>query len=157
MQEMIQQPEQPDPIKPPAKINRLTVLLQVIHESTTFNSNSQPQERRGDFSFNLESTEESYKRNIVVGETLTRLNLAWINSPALVFIKNVTEWEGNLLPTKEDIDDVARRIVELGPKEKPDWLTIKPGMAQPLILPNSDAWIRCLHAEAKLILFVVDR
>ena len=156
MQDMVQLPEQPEPEQVKfLKINSLTVRLQAFRSSTIFSKTDTPVDLAGHFVLKLETPEETYKRKIIIGTDRQLLNLAWVTSPTYVMIKNITEWEGNLLPTPEEQADVDARKIEMGPKEKPDWLTIPPGCSQSFLFPCSEVYIRCQHATAKFEVFAI--
>lgn len=156
MQNMVQLPEQPEPEQVKSlKINNLTVRLQAFRSSTIFSKTDVPVDLSCNFELKLESKEETYKRKLIVGMELQLLNLFWVATPTYVMIKNITEWEGNLMPTPEEQADVDARKIEMGPKEKPDWLTIPPGCSQPFLFPCSEVYIRCQHATAKFEVFAI--
>lgn len=141
-----------------SKVNRLTVLIQVIRQSTVFSPSEEPVSLRGDFVLSLKSPEQTFRRLLSIGPTRQKLDLGWVRDAGMVVIKNTTTWEGALQPTADEVRDVKLRSVWIGPSECPDWLEIPLGCAQPLLLPaTDDICIRSAHKDAKVEILAVSR
>lgn len=142
-QPLITAPEPPSPDK-----DRLTVLLNIIHE---LQEECRPTEFVSRVSVGLEETEQPVIRRMKVGTEWTALNLR-MDKPGMLVVLNRTRWRGTVRPTEEEARDIARRVIVVGGLDCS--FEARPGLWFAGWYHEGTPQVRSLHGVAEITLYV---
>lgn len=138
--------------KPTELKPRITVLETLYHQGVL---GEKPTTVECQFERKLESDEQPYQRRSKVGEDPQPLDVGWIEEVGEIHIQNE---EGRFLqrqPTDEEKVEIAKKILWLGLKAKPNitpinkfksLLKIAPGEAIRLPVLDFKEWLICSHS-----------
>ena len=146
-----------DPDLQPERIDRLTLILSVVHE------------RRGDAPFStafrhshgLDSSEQTWQRRITVTEDWRSLDLGWLSdeNAGLLFLENLTGRAPLRNPTAAELAEQAQRVVEvaLTGDQNSSWLLTPacPMLATPQ--RHTTVRLRCLKGQTEVKVTVFPR
>ena len=141
--------------QPQKKIaDRVTVVETIYHQV----QGEQPTTIESRYSRNLKTDEQLYQRRFTVTEDWVLLDLGWAgNNISLLHISNEEGKFPHKIPTPEEIEEVARRVIEVSyaPTSGMGW-SIPPGESIRGIPTRVESlFLRCVCGKAKCVLTLV--
>ena len=130
---------------------RLTVVEHVYHQI----QGDAPTSIEAKYSTPLESDEQVYTRQTIATETPEQLDIGWIKDWQLLIIENNAGKNLQKIPTEEQKQDIAQRVIQITSGDTPIAL-IYPGTSArfcPADLKSLD--VRCLHGSARYVLHII--
>jgi hypothetical protein len=109
-------------------VNRVTVRIEVIRHR----GDHQPAMVYPKFVRKLQDDGDVYQRRGIKITAAGELQTYFIEAASWIVIENTTRWMGGVVPSAEEQAEIAGRWLHIGPPERPDWLTLRPGEAVPL-------------------------
>lgn len=116
----------------------------------------------------VDSTEEPYGRKLTINpENWKKLDHGWVKGPCMVSIFNEEGRNRQTIPTPEELQETAGKIIEIGimPKDGngfylDPFIIVRPGESCRFETPDiSDLWIRCVEtckSPVKVTIFLVE-
>jgi hypothetical protein len=135
------------------KTGRIAVVEMVSFNSPGISSHSTDTR----FVRHLKSDEQPYIRQLTIGEDWQPLDLGWVKNPSMIIIENREGSFMQVQPTREEREEAAKKVVEIGIRNGeteatwPDWL-VRPGenfRGSPSFI-DTKIEIRCQHGKAKV-------
>lgn len=115
----------PTPFNPSERCDRITVLLNIHHETCEDQPKSVPLSE----TFRLHSQEDMVSRKLTLRaeEGWKGINLAWLTGVSLIAIENRVGYGLRMNPTEEEREAMERRslLVRVGQGDKAQWI-VKP-------------------------------
>ena len=139
--------ERLEPLDAPREVDRLTIILSLIHD----HQQDQPVSVAIRGSSLLSTTEQTWQRRVKIGKDWTPLDIGWFRdseNAGLIVLENLEGRSPARLPSEEERQEIALRVVEVQHADGGPWL-LTPGY--PLVgLPArpSKVYLRCQHGEA---------
>lgn len=143
-----EQPKQAKEIK-----NRITVVETIYHQE--FGEN--PVMVASRYSRELESYDQPYERKLVATPTWEPLETGWIKECGLMIIKNREECSRMVIPTEEEKEELAKKMLEVSYGDRDGWL-IPPGETMKAYPRSLEGLGICsLHGNTKYKLYLYPR
>jgi hypothetical protein len=135
--------------KPNPSSSRIVVVGAVVWQSA---NNPRPTHITPNFGRFLETEEQPYQRpRMKVDETARPLDCGWVTRASRVVVENLEGLRLTLMPTQEQMDEIARRIVKVGAD-----VIVRPGELVDFEPEDvTKLTIRCLKGEAYINLTII--
>jgi hypothetical protein len=135
--------------------NRLTCVLNLYHEQ----DDEQPEGFRLAFSDKLHLSSQRYNRRLKIGEDPVALDVGWFSPDEIgtLLVENLEGTRFSIVPSEEELADVAKRIIHVYHPGSPSWLI--PPRRFLLAHPEdaSGLLLRCGHGRARVSLTIIPR
>ena len=137
--------------------DRLTVIEKCYHQVYGESAKALPKSTYTRF---LEGSEqETYQRTYKVGEEWTSLDTGWIENASMVILKNLEGTKWTTVPSEEELEEVAKKVVRVSYKVSGDkhWI-IEPGESMRGTPSHvQDLVLRCEKGEARITICLVPK